>query len=145
MTEIETKTYWRNSESVEAVRLSEDNIEAVAKEIGAKYDLLGNGYSEDPTFVPNIAIGGSTAFMGDWVTKSHNPPFVIRFVSNARFMDSFQTHEQRMSADQQYAKVYLLVKSVMNKQDAATYHGDGNAAELDLLAIATTKAILSEI
>jgi hypothetical protein len=146
MTEIETKTYWRNSERVEAIRLTEENIQAIAYMIGAFWDPIGNGFGRDETPVPNMFSGDSRAFVGDWVLMlPGNGMGDCKFVSHPTFEKNYNSHEQRMPADEQYAKVYLLVKSAMTKQDSATYHDRGSSDEMDLIAIQTTKQILREL
>lgn len=144
-TEIKTTTYWRNSEPVEAVRLTEENIQNIAYTLGALFDPVGNGYGEDDDPVPNMLSGKDRAFVGDWVitNSSHDAGHV--FVSHATFMSKHKTHSERIADDEEYARVYLIVAGAMNKQESATFHDRGASDEMELVTIYATKAILREL
>lgn len=127
---MEMIEFWRNTFRVEAVRITEGNIKEIAEKVGAEYW----------EFPKHIVKDRRRAFVGDWyvyVTGIH------QFFSHDNFTRKFQTHEEILSSDEKYAKVYQLVKSAMSKQDAATYHGD--TAAMDLEAIETTRKILGQL
>jgi hypothetical protein len=135
--------YWRKTYSVKAVRLTRDNIQAVAIEINAEYSESPNLVSSDTnTPVPNIFISRSRAFIGDWVVQFGEDLYVV--FEHENFMRKFLTHSEKASTDEKYAKVFDLVQKAMLAQDSATYHGDGSG-EMDLVTVRTTLKILEEL
>lgn len=133
--------FWRKSYRVEAVRLSPENIQNVAEEIGAEYYVSANRYNRlkgGP--VPTLELNLDMARIGDWVVKNGDN---YTFLDHEEFLREFTTHSERLASDEKYAKVFQIVVSALQTQAQATFHGDTDG--MDLVAIETTKKILHEL
>lgn len=136
MNGIESEKYWTTSIAVEAFQLTEENFKQVADYLeGFNYIDLG----PDSSFV----YLSDEVHIGEWAVEYEDGRY--SFFTDLEFKKFFLSHDQRLADDEKYAKVFLLVKSAMNKQDSATYHDRGGSDEMSLVAIETTKALLREI
>lgn len=130
---IKATTYWRKTYSVEAVRLTDENLQTIADYLGA--ELCVKSGKE-----PFINYGGDEGYVGEWiVARGEN----FRFYSHEDFLQAFWTHSEELSSNEQYARVFQLVASAMRRQDTATYQGDTSG--MDLVVIEVTKKILREL
>lgn len=127
-------TYWSKPRKVEAVRLTDANLEKIADFLGA--ELCVKSGKE-----PFIDYGGDEGYAGEWLVQIGENTY--NFYSDEDFLSSYWTHDERMANDEKYSKVFIQVSSAMAKQDAATYHQDQNG--MDLVAIETTKKIIGEL
>jgi len=137
VSDVKSVTVWRKTYSVEAIRLTNDNYQKVADEIG------GIGETEDghPVVLFNSVVGKVEAFIGDWVIQiSENRYYRMDPETFAR---KYHTHSERASEDEKYARVHNLVLEAMRKQDVATYHGDSNG--MDIVAVEITNKIIGEL
>lgn len=133
---IEFENFWTTSKKIEAFRVTEENIKALA-------DFLGEKYIEKPGKETYFKHSFDDCHVGDWAVKYSDGRYA--FFTDLEFKKFFLSHDQRLAEDEKYAKVFLLVKGAMNKQDSATYHDRGGSDEMSLVAIETTKALLREI
>lgn len=131
-------TFWRKSESVQAVRLTEHNIKDVAEDIGAEYQKIKNMFSVDREEVESIVLGKHRCFIGDWVVENDHG---IRFYEDKKFLGGFSTHSEILDRDGKYARVFQIIMGVMQAQASATYNQD-DAGEMDIVAIDATNKLL---
>lgn len=131
--DLKAVTYWRKTYPVEAIRLTEHNIQTVADFLGAEYCTK----SKDDHY---ISYGGEEGCAGEWLVKEDEG---YLFFSHEEFVKAFKTHAEEMSTNERYAKVFLAVATLASRQDAATFQGDTTG--MDLLIIETTKKILGEL
>lgn len=141
---ITTTTFWRKTYSVDAVRLTSDNIRMVGEAIDAEYCesmVEIDTITDEP--IRYLKLNEKlAAYIGHWIVKGEaGEEFLV--YDDEDFLDAFRTHSEQLSEDEKYAKVYELVSKAMRKQDSATYHGDSSG--MDLVAIETTKKILNEL
>lgn len=132
--DVKATVHWRKTYAVEAVRLTDANLQKVADYLGA--ELCVKTGDE-----PYINHGGDEGYVGEWLVQDTAENF--RFLSHEAFMRDFHTHSEQTATDERYAKVFQLVLQAMAKQDAATYHQDQTG--MDLIAIETTKKIIGEL
>ncbi|QEQ93937.1 hypothetical protein SEA_KARDASHIAN_72 [Streptomyces phage Kardashian] len=136
--DIKSTTFWRKSYAVEAIRLTNDNIQKVADEIDGS---LGETADGDPIVIFNSVVGRVQAAIGDWLIQISEGRFYR--MEDEAFARKYSTHSERAAEDEKYAKVHNLVLEAMRKQDTATYHGDSNG--MDLVAVEITKKLLNEL
>lgn len=134
--EIKSVTYWRKTFSVEAVRLTTDNMQQLADFLGASH-ITKHKKNADEFY---IDYGGDEGYAGEWLVRNEDNYY---FLGDEEFLKAYRTHSEQESEEARYAKVFQLVISAMNKQSSATYNGDQNG--MDLVAIETTKKILKEL
>lgn len=133
---VETVKVWRKSYPAEAVRLTEDNFRQIA-------GYLGGDYYEPVGKTPYIKYGTqSETTLGDWVVQ-FSGELCLSF-THEEYAQKFLTTTERLSTDEQYARITELVRRAMIAQDAATYHGDGEG-DMTLLLETTVKKILNEL
>lgn len=125
--------YWRKTYSVEAIRLTPDNIQVIS-------DYLGAEFCVKSAKEPYIDYGGDEGHIGEWLVESDGNRL---FYSHEDFLQAFKTHAEEMSTNERYAKIFQLVASAMSKQDSATFNQDTDG--IDLVAIETTKRIMGEL
>jgi hypothetical protein len=127
-------TYWSKAHRVQAIRLTDDNLQKIADYIGAELCVK--------TSITGAYInhGGDEGHVGEWIVKWGGS---FSFHSHEEFMRLHHTHDEQLSNDERYAKIFALVASAMAKQDAATYHQDQTG--MDLLTIETVKKIIGEL
>lgn len=133
MNGVKSEKFWTTSLEVEAIRLTEENIQQVSANIGG-------GFYSPPDMTPWMVYKGDEVHLGEWVIKYPDGRYSI-FADDA-FRKVFHSHGERLAKDEKYAAVYLRIKAAMNKQDVATYHDKGSSDEMDLVAIETTKELL---
>lgn len=128
-------THWRKTYTVEAVRLTLDNMQRIS-------DWLGADYSEipDEDSKANIQRMGDIGYDGDWILKRGDQ---YEFIGHEDFMQEYWTHPEQLASDEKYARVFQLVCEAMVKQDKATYHGDTRG--MDLVAKEITEKLLRAI
>jgi hypothetical protein len=126
-------TYWLKTYSVKAVRLTNENIRGIAESIVS--------CSYDETHLPNITITGSMGFAGDWVVQYGENLYGV--YTHEAFMRKFHTHDEEMSQNSRYAKIFQHVATAMAKQDKATHQGDQTG--MDMIMIQTVKKIIGEL
>jgi hypothetical protein len=133
--------FWRKSCQVEALRLTPENIQSVAEEIGAEYYVSANQYNRlKGKPLPTLELNLENAYVGDWVVKDGDR---YTFSEHEDFLRDFHTHSERLSTDEKYARVFQIVVTALQIQARATYHGDTDG--MDLVAIETTKKLLEEL
>lgn len=137
MQEIESEKFWTTSVSVEAFRLTAENIKDASVQLDGVINMVG---SEPGT---SFWYKGALSLIGEWVVKYADGRYSI--FADDEFKKVFLSHDDRMKSDEKYAHIFLLVMGAMNKQDAATYHDQGCSDEMGFVAVETTKAILREI
>lgn len=130
---IKAVKYWRKSFSIEAIRLTKDNMRQIADFLGAEYCTKTRGSSY-------INYGGDEGYTGEWLIKHGG---VFRFLGDEEFQKAYMTHSEQVSEDAKYARIFQLVASAMAKQDAATFQQDQTG--MDLLVIETVKKIIGEL
>ena len=133
--DIEPSKFQRKTYNIKAIRVTPDNLKALAEELKADSIEV-----EKEGLVINL--GGLGVMVGDWVVELPGGKFQI--YSHEEFVEDYQTHSERGNHDEKYAKIYGLVKAAMVKQDLATYYSQGSAG-MDLVAIQTTQKILDEL
>ena len=139
--DLKATTYWRKTYSVEAIRITENNILEVAEACAGDYDDRPNAFAMDrSTPVPHIVLTRSMAFIGDWVVKVGD---LWKVYTHEEFMRSFHTHDEEMANNSRYAKIFTLIGSAMAKQDRATF--DQDQTGMDLILIETTKKVIGEL
>lgn len=126
--------YWRLSYQIEALRLTEDNLQDVAEFIGGEYTKEFG----DEWYVRHVDVG--EGYAGEWLVQ-HGEMF--RFYTDEEFLNRFKTNDEHIHTDRRYAKIFQLVAGAMAKQDRATFSGDQTG--MDLLMIETVKRIVGEL
>lgn len=147
----ETATFWSKSYPVDAIRVTRENIHQVAEACGGVIKDAGALALDLPGGIPYIDMlvdntnGRSSReaiFIGDWIFCPKGGTYFQTF-KHEEFLRRHRSHEQRLSVDEQYAKIYQLVVSAMSTQASATFHQDTDG--MDLVAIRVTKQILNEL
>ncbi|QPX71411.1 hypothetical protein SscP1EGY_13 [Streptomyces phage SscP1EGY] len=139
--DVETSVYWRKSYSVEAVKITEENILELEKQLPAT-EYCNESVGLDTPPVPKLySEQRGYGYIGDWVVFYAEEFY--EFHAEEVFRKKFHSHSEQLSKDEKYAKVFELVTKAMRTQDAATYHGDTTG--MDLVAIETTKKILEAL
>lgn len=136
--EVRSTTFWRKSYPVEAIRLTDDNLQQVADSIGG---TIGETADGRPVMLFDSVVGKVEAAIGDWIIQITESRFYR--MDAETFAKKYGTHSERVAEDEKYARVHNLVCEAMVKQDSATYHGDSNG--MDLVAVEITKKILGEL
>jgi hypothetical protein len=133
ISDLKASTYWRKSYSVEAIRLTPDNMMAIA-------DFLGAEYCTKAKSEPFINNGGDEGHVGEWLVREGEG---YLFYFHEDFSREFWTHSEKLASDEKYARVFQLVSAAMSAQASATYHQDTDG--MDLVAIKTAKKIIEEL
>jgi hypothetical protein len=132
MKDVKATRFWYKSYSVEAVRVTEQNIADIARECGGDYNELDR----------YMNVGNVNIYVGDWVLEVGKG--LYQFWSDEEFQEKFQTNVQRLSEDEKFAKITELVHGVALAQDSSTYHGDG-VGEMDVVIETAVRKILREL
>jgi hypothetical protein len=130
---LKAVTYWRKAYTVEAIRLTDSNMQTIADYLGAELCIK----SGDEPFINH---GGDEGHVGEWLVKKGES---FRFYLHEDFMRQYHTHDEQMANDEKYARVFQLVNAAMRQQDTATYYEDQTG--IDIITIETTKRILREL
>ena len=129
---METHRYWAKSVSIEAVRITPENMRELEYETEVIYFVQPNGET------PYLLCRGGRYVPGDWVVVKGD---FTNCYTHEDFSKKYWTHSEHMAEDEKYARIYQLVRGAMNKQDIATFNGGDNVG-MDFIAEDTTQRIL---
>jgi hypothetical protein len=127
-------TYWSKPVPVDAIRLTEDNLQAVADYLGGVVFRVGNGG-------PYIQYRGDAGCPGEWIVCDKG---VWKFYTDTDFQERFRTHSQRLAEDEKYANIFQIVTYALQRQAKATFN-QNSEGEMDLVAIETVQRIMGEL
>ena len=138
-TQTKSTTFWRKTYAVEAIRLTLENHQEVANNIGG---VAGKDADEKPVVLFRGVTGKTEAAMGDWIIQISDN--LYHRMPHENFVRKYWTNEERMASDEKYAKIHALLAGAMTTQVSVVLNGDSEG-EMDLVLDATTKKILGEL